>query len=379
MIDNISVSLISEEDPNRLGITRVSQLDERWSNQEYDTAHEWHPENPSIGAWGCALSSMVMILDHYGISTFADSVEITPESLNAWLLAQDDGYIGTGLLNWLAVTRLTGELTDVFDTPSLEISIVRENIIDTLQTEITTHSRPAIVNIPGHFLVAEGVVPDSNPTDFYIQDPSYTYQTLSQHDDEPLSLRLFTPSHTDLSYLLFVKKHGDVQLSVSRDTENIPLLEISESLKDQPSTHLYYVQKPDSGDYQIDIEGNLGSEYEYELLTYNVEGVVTTHTLSGIIGPNPDEFVVTFDKTADTSSLSSQYSVTHLQQDIADLLQHGALSSHFVWYELDRFATLLATYTSPEIQTDLFAFLDDYSTDITPAADAYLRAKISLL
>ncbi|MCA9368930.1 hypothetical protein KC721_01400 [Candidatus Woesebacteria bacterium] len=378
-IDNVKISLLPANDAHRLGITRVSQTDERWSQLEYDTASEWNPEDVSIGRWGCALSSMVMILDHYGITTFSDTTPINPETLNAWLNTQTDGYIGEGLLNWLAITRLTSQLTNIFSTPSLELSVVTEELSTTLQNELEINLHPAIVNIPGHFLVADGVVPDSDPTDFYIQDPAYAYTTLSEHTDAPRSLRLFTPSFTDLSYFLFVDESTSTDLTVTKDTTDLPLISTSESLHTE--THLLYIPKPEDGSYSISVSGTNGTNYEYTLLIYSQNGEVFRQTLSGTLGPHPDTYIFSFTKESGTSEIASTYTIHSLRNDLSAFYQNRDISSHFVWYELDRLAFLLSEYAddASEIKSAIAQFLTSFSQHISPQTDAYLRAKIDRL
>jgi len=50
-----------------LNVPYFGQNDELWGTQEYDSASEWKPavKNTSIGAWGCALTSAVMILKYH--------------------------------------------------------------------------------------------------------------------------------------------------------------------------------------------------------------------------------------------------------------------------------------------------------------------------
>src|SRR5690606_9213967 len=55
--------------------------------------------------------------------------------------------------------------------------------------------------VPGHFALIHGYEASTN--DFFIADPLFDFNRLSEHQ-AALSLRLFTPSHTDLSALVIV-------------------------------------------------------------------------------------------------------------------------------------------------------------------------------
>src|SRR5688572_30899130 len=49
-----------------------------------------------------------------------NNAELSPASLNDWLNAQPDGYLGEGAINWLAVSRLTQQMAKTLRTPKLE-------------------------------------------------------------------------------------------------------------------------------------------------------------------------------------------------------------------------------------------------------------------
>jgi len=383
VIDNIVVSLLS--DPHHLGVERVSQLDDAWSATEYDTAAEWAPEDPSIGAWGCALSSMVMILNYHDITQFADGTTITPETLNMWLTTQPDGYIGDGLLNWLAVTRLTNQISETYQTPNLEFNLINTDITTSLQTEIETHQRPAIVNIPGHFLVAEGVVPQSDPLDFYIQDPAYTYTQLSQHTDEPQSLRFFTPSFTDLSYFLITSESSDATVEVANELQTFQLDQNYSylSTKDQSQskeTFLQYLAKPESGDYRITVTGSFGTSYHLQFFTYSLTGESTKHSLDGILSSQPTTYLLSFTKNSGLSEIVLQNDPDLLLSDVSYLFAEGEIASHFLWYELTRLLSLTKNYPNQKqlLKEEFVSLLIASKLSVSDQAFAYLQAKIAL-
>ena len=393
-IDSVKVTLL-EDASARLGVTRFSQLDPLWREAEYDSASIWSPENPTIGAYGCALTSMVMILDYYNITHFPNEVPITPETLNAWLLAQPDGYIGEGLVNWLAVARLTRLVSEKMQTPKLEFSYVATSVIETLTTQLQTLKQPVVLAIPGHFLVADGVVPPPNPTsspDFLIQDPAYEYQQFSQHEEQLQSLRIFTPSFTDLSYFLLTgeKPLENEALTNTVTLEPLEILHESSFLSnhDQDTSQtntleVYHVSKPEDGSYELTFSGELGRNYKYTLYSYTEDGEVSVHTLAGLYGSQPEKYTFQYSKTnVETLVPQNHYSTTHIQADLDAFWSETSISSHFLYYELSRIARFFDIYpNNVSALRESFTNLLETAplTHIDTKTKRYLQAKIELI
>lgn len=200
--------LIDDPLVTRLPIERLSQFDDRWLDREYDTAHTWS-NMPTIGRWGCTLTSLTMILRSYGLTTMVDGRVVDPNTVNEWLNNQPDGYVGQGLVNWFAAMRLVREISDRYsvpgnELPKLEFSYAGLSNWQTMAQGEIAAGRPLIAEVPGHFPVVNGF--DARSQDFLITDPLYEdYQFLSQHPPVK-SLRLFRPSHTDLSALVVIHK-----------------------------------------------------------------------------------------------------------------------------------------------------------------------------
>ncbi|MCC6710757.1 MAG: C39 family peptidase [Candidatus Pacebacteria bacterium] len=193
-------SIFLETDLLVLPIKKFLQIDEIWATEVYDQATNWS-ERPTIGRWGCSLTSMVMILNYHGFEFFSDGSELNPETLNQWLKQQPDGYIYPGLVNWWAITRLVSQLSDenqALNLPKLEFSVVKENIFTSLELLIRS-KLPVIAQVPNHFVVVNGLVEGKD--DFLVTDPLAITDQLSEYE-KTLSLRVFQPSFTDLSYLV---------------------------------------------------------------------------------------------------------------------------------------------------------------------------------
>ena len=341
---------------------------------------------------------MVMILDFHGITKFPSGELITPATLNAWLLSQPDGYIGDGLLNWLAVTRLSQQINQVFETPKLEFSIIRDNLLTKATSELVEFLRPVIINIPGHFLVAEGITQVENP-DFYIQDPAFSYTLLSEHEKEPLSLRTFTPSFTDLSYFLIhspativptlalQKEDEPLQLDLQTEASTLTAITTTEagtatfSTSSSPAQTLLYLQKPDSGTYILSFSGPIGSTYSLELFLYTADGTAQIETLTGIFGPRSEQYQLTFLKAAGPQLLKQLFNSDDLSSDLSYFLENKSITSHFIWYELTRLLSLFETFPkqTQELKNHFLTLLAEHATDFESDTLTYLQAKIKLL
>ena len=182
------------------------QTDPIWSDAIYDHAAQWSAQ-PTIARFGCALSAAAMLLRAYGFMRLENGEELNPLTLNQWLKTQNDGYLGDGLVNWLAISRLSYVLSEQAEAllPKLEFSyFAMANAHDdhaTLQS-LLTNSQGQIASDGQHFFVIEQYVSESD--DFKIKDPFYDQEFLSQKEQAIHSLRLFTPSQTDLGYFLLV-------------------------------------------------------------------------------------------------------------------------------------------------------------------------------
>ncbi len=216
--DNVQVELLTTEQDLELEMSSFRQDDEAWAGDMYDTATTWSAQ-PSIARWGCALSSIAMVLRYYGFSFLPDGGELNPSSLNQWLRSQPDGYVADGWLNWLAVERLTRQLARDF-LPGFQPIRVRqlggvesEQLASQVVQELVS-ARPVIVALTHHFLVAVGT--SSHRQDIRVLDPWYDSQTIGQHElaDRPIqSLRLIEPYQmserpTQTGWLLAIRDGG---------------------------------------------------------------------------------------------------------------------------------------------------------------------------
>lgn len=277
--------------PN-LDVPDIKQFTLPWGDDIYDSANLWSI-NPVISAWGCALTSASMVLRYYGH-------DVWPDSLNNWLKTQSDGYIRNGLINWLAVSRYT-RINDSESSPTLEyrrLSPTEDNLAEQIE-----NNRPGILAEPGHFVVAKSLLPDS----FAINDPAYSDRpTLSSYSNSFLALGVYTPTHTDLSYIyLVIDANLDIKVFDANDIEIIGFTQIEEPIIDpeNPSVNsgesvkTFMFPAPPDGIYKVVISG-LGT-YEFDSYIYDEAGNVEKDNFIGILGNSNEEFNLTLGETSD--------------------------------------------------------------------------------
>jgi hypothetical protein len=322
--DNVEV-IWHQPASTQLNVPLFKQTDQRWATTIYDHGTNWSTQ-PTISRWGCLVSSIAMVMNYHGLNKMVDGSQLTPATLNAWLTTQPDGYIGEGLVNWQAVTRLTKQLSEVLGTPKLEYSRVAGSSLSST-IEFITKKYPSILEVTGHFLVGTGFTNDRQ--DLLINDPAYDYTRLSQHSTPLKSTRLLTPSYTDLSYLLITH---DPQLEVgltSSDGSVIPNLEkFTESLAAAPNgepnatTAVIQLAKPESADFTLTVTQPQPGPFKVTVFAYDQAAQLTDLSLSGWAGPALQTFRLNYQKNG-SSSISSQTSWNDLKLAITNLEQAG--------------------------------------------------------
>jgi hypothetical protein len=252
----------------------MKQYDPSWKNSIYDTAYLWSG-NPTIERWGCALTSASMILNYYNHPN-------TPATLNNWLVRQNDGYLSNGLINWLAVSRYSN-IGSNSSSPALEYQRQagqNSNLVNELVS-----GRPAILNVPGHFVVAKSQLDNS----FGINDPAYSdRQTLASYNNSFSSLISYKPTHTDLSYIL-ITYPANVTLNVYDPNGNLitGFNYLTESIQDplDPTKFspdplgVFEYPTPQKGEYKVEVLGD--GTYQLSTYIYDITGNVSVNRQKG--------------------------------------------------------------------------------------------------
>lgn len=254
-----------------LSVPDLKQFSLPWGEKLYDHTRS------NIEELGCALTSASMILQYHG----AESAN--PDELNEWLNNQPDGYLRNGLVNWLAVSRFTYPHLEY-----LRLLPTDENIINEL-----VNTRPSIVKVPGHFVVIKGQTQNS----FEINDPGYSENNDLDVYPDRISLNTFTPSYTDLSYMMFVGDE-DLVFELTDGSENVissqnfieePInyLNSPDNKYGKPLSILLY-PKPENGNYKLRVKGDPG-HYRLDSYLYDKEGKLNKQTFTGEIKDNESD------------------------------------------------------------------------------------------
>lgn len=319
--NNLAVYAFPVDGEIVLPLTTYKQTQQPWANQEYNHALSWRrwgnyqelepsipPDRVGLYHWGCAVTSLAMVMNYHGLATLPSGENLNPGSLNSWLKKQADGYIGEGLLNWLAGMRLSKLIQDKFSTPlrplpALEFQRHYSSLFQ-IAIDLIENNCPAIVQIPGHFFVAHGHTESQD--DLVIADPAYNYYYFSQHQQPLVSLIDLQPTYTDLSYLMLVY---DPRLEIKLLDEDFQLIShvfyaqdtIADPFYDHDQCFLQftdeaedycfpyvsdpiiqYLQQPDKDRYYLEIfmdgellEGEAKSFKPWQIFAYGIKGEVS--------------------------------------------------------------------------------------------------------
>lgn len=225
----------------------LSQLDPLWGDHEYDSVAGWAGvDNSGIERWGCALTSATMVLQKYGVKSTADRL-IDPGELNSWLKSHNDGYVGMGLLNWIAVSRYVREQHALGLSPT-KLEFERSYLP-------TTPILPSIFDLGGHFVVAH----DTQDLNWLINDPNNEGRTSLAMTTPLKSINRFVPSETDLSYMLFTLSPSASGTLRDENGDLITLNWIEEfieahgSMSQTPALKVAMLPKPLDGKYYLQV------------------------------------------------------------------------------------------------------------------------------
>lgn len=241
----------------------LSQLDPLWGDEEYDSAESWAGmEASGIDRWGCALTSAAMVLQNYGVKSTSDKL-IDPGELNRWLKTQKDGYVGLGLINWIAVSRYVREQYNSGLAPT-KLEFERSYLP-------TAPVMPSIFDLGGHFVVAH----DSKDLNWLINDPNNIERTELAMTTPVKSINRFVPSETDLSYILLTLSPDVVGVLKNEAGDLVELNWINEYIdsdigeSQSPVLKTAMLPKPADGKYYLHISNPSENNGEAKIYLYD--------------------------------------------------------------------------------------------------------------
>ena len=312
-----------------LSVPILKQTSNPWQSQIYDSANKWS-SIPTINSWGCALTSAAMVLNYHGINKLPDSTPLDPGTLNTWLKNQKDGYIGNGFVNWLSLSRLSKlakTVNGITNFDALEYTRTGSADKDKLANDIN-NSIPDILEEPGHFIVGKGI----DNEEYKINDPFYDRTSLNDYSNSFISMGTYTPSNTDLSYIMFAV-NPEVMLELKDVDGNIlgssfiqePIIDDKNPTMNNSKMKIFYFQKPDNKNYQLYLYSTANTIYNLDFYLYDINGNVQTTEVKGLLGPEKkDNYIINFNKQA--SDASKSYKLATFQTLINDIKEANKLN-----------------------------------------------------
>lgn len=296
-----------------LNLWPSAQTDPLWQDQIL--GHTGTTDQPqTIGEIGCALTSAAMIFNYYHYHTLPDGTTLDPDGLNQWLIKQKDGYVNKNLLNWQALTRLSTQLHQQYHLsdsqffPKFEYKYVKDDTtainweVNYLNTGIHYYQEPLILEIPGHFLVSDGITPDET---FQIKDPYYTtrhFQSDYPSGLIPISFRRLVPSFTDQSYLI-INVLGQSKVRFTNGLGHY--VKYSTTPLYSPNStggqsvivgYQYLIAQPADDTYRISLSSP-ATDSRFSIFAYNIAGEVATFLNEEVaIHPDGETIKVTLHK-----------------------------------------------------------------------------------
>lgn len=377
-----------------LAVPLFKQNNPLWGAQTYNFANLWSPAKTGIDRWGCAMTSAAMVFNYHNITKLPDGQILDPGTLNTWLKIQSDGYIGEGLVNWNALSRLSKvakSQNPAFSYDALENSRVN-GFAETQLKEDLENNIPGILEVPNHFVVGKGTSGGS----VLIHDPFYSRVNLSDYGNTFKSLRRFVPSNTDLSSVLLVVPEG-ITLGVKDESGNI----VGEGYLQDPihddvgggvnpkAFYVYEVQKPELGNYIIKVSSDTTKQYELKQYAYDENGNVKILTSQGILeAGGVDTFNLSYNKgNVASSKVVEAATFTSFLADLDLLYAQGKIKNLGIYITLKTNTRLAQMFNGMGIKAAAKAHLNTVMTmldsqrkkNITEDAYQILKPQVQLL
>lgn len=364
---------------NILNVPYFSQNVDPWGQSEYDHTNALGLTGylTTINTWGCAVSSVAMVLRYHNMNEFADGTPIDPGSVNTWLKNNNGYFYGYGsdgwysYIDWTAIGRLTKELYDAGKSSvKLEYKFISGNptpqtkeILNKDLTEGINEFGPfpdiLWVNNSGHFIVAKGILDNT----YAINDPEWDYKDLSYFDNNFTQVGRYIPSKTDLSYLVLVV-NPNVELLVTdsqgRKTGKYIHNGIIETYNEIPNTsygfehpisnpnidggldklgtgvNSFLLPNPPTNNFTITLSSNSYQKYTLNSSSLTEEGDNNINKLEGTTASNIDnKFSLSYDKhSTESADLKPDITFDKLKADLQELFNQGFIDDKKIYISL---------------------------------------------
>lgn len=322
--DNIVVTSIDDILP----VPYYSQNELPWGPSEYDHAASLGFSNTTMNRWGCAVTSVAMVLNYHNMMEFPDGTPINPGTLNDWL-KDHNGYL-TGrdqngetysYLVWAQVGELTKDLVEAGKSSvKLEHRRAYPSSATTtlLDEDLTVRKIPDILQVKnastsGHFVVATG----KNGNIYTINDPEWKVPDLSAFGNTYTQVDRYLPADSNLSYMVAVV-NPRVELLLTdpqgRSTGNHILPDgQSQAMNDIPSAtyafeapvnnpgeestqlgtgvNAFLLPTPENGEYHVQLSSKTEEEYTLNIAMLDKNGNVGVEKVVGVVNASGEDML----------------------------------------------------------------------------------------
>lgn len=361
-LDDVFVSKINKD--TTLAVPYFNQNDSPWGQQEYDHAKSLGFTNYLFERWGCFVTSAAMVLNYHGMTTMFDNSALMPETLNNWLNRSDVNGYATGkdekgqsysYIYPQKISELSKKLYNANKSSvKLEYQLITgANKNSQLTNDIIINGNPDIIKVANsqtssHFVVAKG----KTDTTYLINDPEWNYSDLTQFNNTFSELHRYIPSHTDLSYLIFViNPDSDILVTDSQNrrsgkiyqnnseaaydeipdatfTYEDPINNSNESLG--TGANVFQIPKPAEGSYTIQITSKDPHYYTLNSLTYTTEGTPSATVNNGTSSQTVDMYTIPYSQTQ-TASPTRAITFDSTLNDITQLYKTHQISVKVIY------------------------------------------------
>lgn len=344
-----------------LKVPYFNQNSSPWGTEEYDHANDLGFPETDFERWGCAVTSIAMIMRYNNLNSLPDGKKIDPGSLNEWLknqvndTGQGKGYLtGTdgnneaySYLNWPIIGSLSKEIYNAgkshyaltYNRADLFKDISK--LDDLLQYKIPgiihVTSKVGLQNQIGHFIVAKGKIKNIYSTN----DPEWNSPTLADFNNSYDQLDYYVPSHTNLSYIVLVV-NKDVELLVTdphskktgktansstiyNEIENASYTKLNPIINPDTSdsgqslgtgVNEFLLPTPENGTYRVELTSNANKKYTLNVATFKKDGKNYLKKLEGNTGAN-NPIIIEYNQDTDSTPVHG-ITIQSTIQDIID-------------------------------------------------------------
>lgn len=354
----------------------VTQTNSDWAGTTYASGTALGVCGETIGECGCAISSIVMIAQYYGIATGTDGNSMTPLSMNSWL---EQGTSTDSLLGYDSHGNLLGPEAAKYaqdfsnDEGLRDDGFLSSNATSTLN-EYLGLLEPVILKIVRgnfeHFIVAN----DELASTYGINDP---YYYLTNTLNEPTSTLVYDYGNSYQNLILYTKESFDPSsttgvaqqgveihlgspgelLITDPDGNQLGINPITSTTYNNISGGVYttegispggdtnptstliqskvaWIPDPIDGNYDVQVIGTGSGGYTLQTLAYDASGTAHMETAVGSTTPNQiDSYNLDFtpddpDSIALTPSSSTSTPPTFIQGAANDAWNEDHVAVH---------------------------------------------------